>query len=849
MTNYKESMTQTLEYMSMIRERKILERELSDTELKRREEIVQDLPESDFRDRYGDRWMEARIHTATKMAKQESVEQEKDDLTEAGGFTPSMIKKLRGAYDSINKIDPTSPAGKKMTQMLDKMTTEQLQALVKADIKFISLLAVNRLIRKGFNAAQIKKLKEQQEEFTEMLNRWEIDESTQIGTSTAPVRPTAAMNAAVEILKRGKDSKTFKEGKVTKKERDRLEDENQHGELALKLTKAYGTPAEVKKIEAINKRHDKSGSIERKDQQERDKISNKYYKMAEEVELDEVDRSSYKDRITKYTGMLKDAEKEKPLDKKWISMLKDRIKSTNADQRSVLGMSKEEVDLDEVYQVYVKSPTAKSGWIPQGQPHKTEADAKKDAKNAGGVTKIVKEEADLDEASPNKQKSDVIVMKKDNSEKSVVGASGVKKAEKDGYKIQYALLAPSGKKVTDPKGIMKAIKGGDKLGIGEEVDLDEAPNIKNGKIHISKKDYAKKPKEYKGKRNGKPTLMALDPKTGSTTSFEVVLEEVELDEAKYELYHKDFSTAMQHAYKMAKKLHGITVDPKEIDDKVATGPKKPSEGKTNKYRLKGDKGGIQIQVYNKGGSKPFELNMYKEEMESNEMEIEEGATTQILAHGGKGQYKVVSSGGAITVKFKGKVVGTGDFDRGADSFFISVRGKKGQQSFDSGQEIADYFAKNKIKESWEIGTDAYRKYLEDVTPMEGARGDAYRDMKKSGELDDKEDEDVRATKDDRKAANKNILHQLKKTIDTKGKADIEFLDKKKTKVPYKIAMQAIKKYMSQRKSTDKLKFQQTIAKSYKDMLLALKEDYSVPQSKEETILNRIDTKIQERKNG
>ena len=57
----------------------------------------------------------------------------------------------------------------------------------------------------------------------------------------------------------------------------------------------------------------------------------------------------------------------------------------------------EELDLDEVYQVYVKSPTAKSGWIPQGQPHKTEADAKKDAKNAGGVTKIVKEEDDLDE--------------------------------------------------------------------------------------------------------------------------------------------------------------------------------------------------------------------------------------------------------------------------------------------------------------------------------------------------------------------------------------------------------------------------------------------------------------------
>ena len=95
-------------------------------------------------------------------------------------------------------------------------------------------------------------------------------------------------------------------------------------------------------------------------------------------------------------------------------------------------------------------------------------------------------------------------------------------------------------------------------------------------------------------------------------------EEVELDEkAKYDLYHKDFSSAMQHAYKMAKKLHGITIDPKEIDDKVATGPKKPSSGKTNKYRLKGDKGNIQIQVANLDNKK-YELNMYKEEVDLEE---------------------------------------------------------------------------------------------------------------------------------------------------------------------------------------------------------------------------------------
>ena len=77
----------------------------------------------------------------------------------------------------------------------------------------------------------------------------------------------------------------------------------------------------------------------------------------------------------------------------------------------------------------------------------------------------------------------------------------------------------------------------------------------------------------------------------------------------YELYHKDFSSAMQHAYKFAKSK-GYTVDPKEIDDKVATGQKKPSKGKTNKYTLgTNKKQNVHIQVYNMD-NKRYELNMY-----------------------------------------------------------------------------------------------------------------------------------------------------------------------------------------------------------------------------------------------
>ena len=71
---------------------------------------------------------------------------------------------------------------------------------------------------------------------------------------------------------------------------------------------------------------------------------------------------------------------------------------------------------------------------------------------------------------------------------------------------------------------------------------------------------------------------------------------------------------MQHAYAYSKKKFGIEIDPKEIDDKVAMGPKRPSSGKTNSYRLKGKDGkkGIQVQVANLD-NKRYELNMYKEE--------------------------------------------------------------------------------------------------------------------------------------------------------------------------------------------------------------------------------------------
>ena len=56
MTNYRQTMADALELMYMMREYKLMERELTPAEEKKREEVAKDLDDGDFKKRYGDRW-------------------------------------------------------------------------------------------------------------------------------------------------------------------------------------------------------------------------------------------------------------------------------------------------------------------------------------------------------------------------------------------------------------------------------------------------------------------------------------------------------------------------------------------------------------------------------------------------------------------------------------------------------------------------------------------------------------------------------------------------------------------------------------------------------------------------
>ena len=98
-----------------------------------------------------------------------------------------------------------------------------------------------------------------------------------------------------------------------------------------------------------------------------------------------------------------------------------------------------------------------------------------------------------------------------------------------------------------------------------------------------------------------------------------------------------------------------------------------------------------------------------------------------------------------------------------------------------------------------------------------------------GERLDPADVDDDATDDDIKSADKNIMMQLRKSVSLRGNFPVEFMDKKKIRVPAKVAQAVQSKYNSLRKPNDKEKFQSQIAKSYKDMLGAIKEAVSPAQ--------------------
>ena len=153
-SSYRETMAQTLEFMHIMREYRILERTLTDTEQKRREEIAQDMNDADFKDRYGDRWKEVKMAVATKQAKKESVDKELE-------LDESVIDKVKeiASKKSAKKIDGVmvdSFTASAISQVYDKVNDANKKKMEKLPSTNLANLAFKRMQKNEFFPEEVE---------------------------------------------------------------------------------------------------------------------------------------------------------------------------------------------------------------------------------------------------------------------------------------------------------------------------------------------------------------------------------------------------------------------------------------------------------------------------------------------------------------------------------------------------------------------------------------------------------------------------------------------------------------------------------------------------------------------
>ncbi len=92
------------------------------------------------------------------------------------------------------------------------------------------------------------------------------------------------------------------------------------------------------------------------------------------------------------------------------------------------------------------------------------------------------------------------------------------------------------------------------------------------------------------------------------------LKKMLIKEAQFQIYHKSYTDAINTALEYAEK-RGYEYDKTDTFNIIGLGPKKPSDGKTNRLTIPLIKNGkpqrknLQIQVYGMGEGR-YELNAY-----------------------------------------------------------------------------------------------------------------------------------------------------------------------------------------------------------------------------------------------
>ena len=419
---------------------------------------------------------------------------------------------------------------------------------------------------------------------------------------------------------------------------------------------------------------------------------------------------------------------------------------------------------------------------------------------------------------------DVIVMKKGRVGVGVIATNiaSIKKKEKQGWKIEGVIEKGSKILHKEPKRIMKAIKGGDKLNIGEARQLKDpkkemmVKSKDSGVIVIDKKDF----KKYQKKGYFQVEEVELDEAADMEASGKVVAKNMMMVKSMKPYASKVAKMKTVSGIDLERMLPHDKVSVKEIDGVMSKSMNEEvdlDEGKMNQMHqmMKDGKSAEQIAKAMK-----LDLKTVRELMK-------EG-----LGNIAKAGAKAVARGAKGAVKTAYKASPIGQWHGAVKTGVKKVKDVAGR-----------------VKQASQKG--------EEFDPVEeGAAADARRAIGRDPQLGrkkDSADDDMSATDDDVKAASKNIMMQLRKSQTLRGKFDVEFMDRKKHKVPPKIAQAVTARFMALKRPAEKQEFQNKISKSYKDMLKALDEAINnegfIFIHKKQTILERIDGKLMERKNG
>jgi len=436
----------------------------------------------------------------------------KEDIGES--FSPSQIAALKAEYSKINGIDPASDTYKKLIAMLDRLDLKTLQSLAGAEIKFVSKLAQNRVMRKSMK-------KEEFEHIDEVASFKKLDQA--IAYAKDKVKTHRDSLDGIEVYK-------HKSGGY-----DVNHTMNSSGRNSLSASgaKRLGT---VYKDKPVNIKEE----IESIDELSTNKLAD-YKKKAGENASAADKAGDTKTGNKRFSGIMKATRKQFDND------AKQKTEELSPKQKALDKNKNGKIDGSDLTKLRGEELSAKQKVLDKNK------NGKIDGSDLAQLRKKPIPESDAAYGASLRAKEEKRKM------------SNISSADKSKLSAVVAMLNKEKKK--QPQGA----------------------------------DFAAQRRKERLASSGR------------------------MDEAKtdYEVYHKDYSGAVQAAIKQAEK-RGYEVDMDDWHDKVATGPKKPSSGKTNSFSVnlmkdgKPSKKKLQMQVYNMDNHK-YELNMYIEEVQLDEL--------------------------------------------------------------------------------------------------------------------------------------------------------------------------------------------------------------------------------------